>query len=152
VDSIATVVTPQSFSHAAILQPRRDRLQIAGVRAELAHPRRQLVIRIEEARRHVLDRHRHEMLAAMHIDPRRIPMPDRQILGLRRPAKLFACARCHRLPSFTGFKNIHLKQLPRARECRIGKVPKRGSPRTRTVRGSPPTRLSQPPGATFTYG
>jgi hypothetical protein len=77
--------------HAAHLQPVGDGFQIGGVGAELAHPRRQLRVGIDEARRHVRRRHRHEMLPAMHVDSRRMPMRDDQIaLGGRTP--LLACA------------------------------------------------------------
>ncbi len=66
----------------AILQPGRERFQVAGVGAELAHPNRQFRIRIDEPRRHVFRRHRHEMHLRMHVDARGMPMRDRQILGL----------------------------------------------------------------------
>ena len=45
---------------------------VDGVGAELAHSRRQLAVRIHESRRHILCRHRHEVLSAMHVDPRRV--------------------------------------------------------------------------------
>ena len=85
---------------------------------------------IDEARRHVLRRHRHEVHRRMHVDPRRVPLRDRQLRHRRRRAKRFPERGVMTLPSL--IKNAWGEKMPRARECVIrNRLPNGDSRRSR---------------------
>ena len=70
---MATVVTPHSFSQPPMLPGR------ASLVPNLRTPIGQLGVGIDNSRRHVGRRHRHEMYRRMHVDAGGVPLPDRQI-------------------------------------------------------------------------